>query len=74
MKQFLLAFCALALVSSISLLAFNSKEGPAKRKDGITEMHIPSDSILKRGKQLVEKMNYSHDDLDAIALYLDSKK
>ncbi len=74
MKQFLLAFCAVALISAITLLALNSKEGPAKKKDGIAELRIPSDSVLNRGKLLVEKMNYSQDDLNAVLVYLDSKK
>ena len=73
MKQFLIVFCSIALISAITLLAYNSEEGVAKRTEGIADTPIHSDSLLKRGRQLVNKMNYSETDLDAIAAYLNKK-
>jgi len=74
MKKFLIIFCSVTLVTTLTVFAFNSEKGPAKQSDGIAELPRPvNDSVLKRGKYLVDHMNYSEEDLSAIATYLDNK-
>jgi hypothetical protein len=74
MKNSLVIFCAVVLVAIVTLFAFNSDKGPAKQTDGITELgHPVPDSVLKRGKYLVEQMKYNEKDLSAIAAYLYNK-
>ncbi|HWI94066.1 MAG TPA: hypothetical protein VNT20_22485 [Flavisolibacter sp.] len=73
MKMFLILFCSFTLVAGIAAFAYNSDKGPAKQKDGISELPEPTDSVLNRGKELVSKMNYSDQDLRAVAAYLNKK-
>lgn len=74
MKKFLLVFCAVTLVIVLTVFAYNSDKGPAKLKDGITELPQPqNDSLLQRGKYLVSQQNYSDQDLQAIAAYLNNR-
>jgi len=74
MKKFLIVFCSVTLLAVVTVFAYNSDKGPAKQKDGITELRQPAnDSVLKRGKDLVDKLNYSQEDLKAIAVYLNNK-
>ena len=71
MKKLLIPFCAVALIASITVFAYNSDKGPAKQKDGITELpQTVNDSLFNRGKKLAEQTNYSDQDLQALALYL----
>jgi hypothetical protein len=74
MKKSLLIFCTVILVIVFAVFAYNRDEGPARWKDGITELPQPkNESLLARGKYLISKQKYSDQDLEAIALYLDSK-
>ena len=74
MKKFLIIFCSVTLIATVTVFAYNSDKGPAKQTDGITELPQPTDdSILNRGKYLVDHSNYSEQDLQAIAAYLDNK-
>lgn len=74
MKKFLIVFCSVILVAVISIFAYNSDKGPAKQKDGITEWPLSkNDSLLARGKYLVNQMNYNDQDLQAIAVYLNNR-
>lgn len=74
MKKFLLVFCTVTLVIVCTVFAYNNDKGPAKWKDGITELPLPqNDSLLARGKYLISKQNYSDQDLEAIALYLNNR-
>jgi len=74
MKKSLIVFCAVTLIAVLTLFAYNSDKGLAKQKNGIAELPQPvSDSVLQRGKYLVDKMNYSDQDIEAIAAYLNSK-
>jgi hypothetical protein len=74
MKTFLIVFCTFTLIAALTIFAYNSDKGPAKQKDGITELPNPSsDSLSKRGKFLVSQANYSEQDLKAIAVYLNNK-
>jgi len=74
MKHSLVIFCAIILVTTVTLFAYNSDKGPAKQSDGITEMRRPApDSVLQRGKYLVEQMKYNEQDISAIAAYLYNK-
>jgi hypothetical protein len=74
MKNSLVIFCAVILVATLTLFAYNSDKGPARQTDGITELRQhPPDSILRRGKYLVEQMKYNEQDLHAIAAYLYNK-
>jgi hypothetical protein len=74
MKKFLLIFCTVTLVIVFTVFAYNSDKGPAKWKDGITELPQPKDdSLIARGKYLITKQKYSDQDLEAIALYLNNR-
>ena len=73
MKTFLIIFCSFTLTAGITALAYNSGKGPAKQKDGISELLQQSDSVFNRGKELVRKMNFSDQDLQAVAAYLNKK-
>lgn len=74
MKKFLIIFCSIILITTITVFAYNSDKGPAKQSDGITELPQPvQDSVLKHGKYLIEKSNYSKEDIKAIAAYLNNK-
>ena len=71
MKKFLVIFCSITLVATLTVFAYNSDKRPAKQSDGITELRRPvNDSVLKRGKYLVERLNYDDKDLNAISAYL----
>ena len=71
MKKFLILFCSITLVATLTVFAYNSDKGPAKQSDGITELPRPvNDSVLQRGKYLVDRLNYDEKDLNAIAAYL----
>jgi hypothetical protein len=74
MKKFLLIFCSVILIIVLTVFAYNSDQGPAKQKDGITELPQPNDSLLQRGKYLISKMNYSNKDLQAIEVYLNNRQ
>jgi hypothetical protein len=74
MKKLLIAFCALILISTVTVFAYNSDKGPVKHRDGITELPSPGDEeLVKRGKDLVSRGKYNENDLKAIAAYLNSK-
>ena len=74
MKTLLIAFCSFVLVATITLFAYNADKGPAKQKDGIAELsQTASDSLIQRGKVLLSKTNYTDQDLQAIAAYLNNK-
>jgi hypothetical protein len=74
MKKFLLIFCPVAFITVLTLFAYNSDKSPSKLKEGITELpQSKNDSLLQRGKYLISKMNYSEQDLEAIAIYLNNR-
>ena len=74
MKTLLIAFCSFVLVATVTLFAYNSDKGPAKQKDGIAELsQTATDSLIQRGKVLLSKTNYTYQDLQAIAAYLNNK-
>lgn len=74
MKTFLIVFCTFTLMATLTIFAYNSDKGPAKQKDGISELPFSSnDSLSKRGKYLISQSNYSEQDLKAIAIYLNNK-
>jgi hypothetical protein len=74
MKKFLLIFCSVTLVIVLAIFAYNSDKGPAKQKDGISELPQPkNDSLLQRGKYLINKQKYNDQDLQAIAAYLSNR-
>jgi hypothetical protein len=74
MKKFLIVFCSVVFVSTVTVFAYNIKKGPAKQIDGITELPLPqNDSLIRHGQQLVSQMHYSENDLNAIKAYLNSK-
>ena len=74
MKTFLIVFFSFTLLGTITAFAYNSGKGPAKQRDGITELPQPAlDSVIKKGKDLVGKMNYRTEDLKAIATYLNHR-
>jgi hypothetical protein len=74
MKKSLIIFCTLTLITTLTVFAYNSEEGPVRQKDGITELPQPvNDSLVLRGKYLVDKMNYSKEDLKAIAVYINNR-
>ena len=74
MKNFLIALGSLALVTAIAIFAYNSDEGPPKQNDGIVELPQPAnDSLLKQGKYLVSRANYTDQELNAIAAYLNNR-
>lgn len=73
MKKFLVIFCSLTVMATVTLFSYNKDKGPARQKDGITELpQSTQDSVLKRGKQLVNQLHYSDGDLQAIAAYLNN--
>lgn len=74
MKKFLIVFCSVTLIATITVFAYNSDKGPARQRDGIAELPQPvNDSVVKRGKFLVDHLNYSEEDLNAIATYLNKQ-
>jgi hypothetical protein len=74
MKTFLIVFCTFTLIATFTIFAYNSDKGPAKQKDGISELPNPSnDSLSKRGKYLLSQFPYNEQDLKAIAVYLSNK-
>ena len=74
MKNSLVIICTVILIATLTLFAYNSDKGPARQTDGITELRQPArDSVLQRGKYLVEQMKYNEQDLHAIAVYLYNK-
>jgi hypothetical protein len=74
MKKFLIVFCSVTLVTTVTVFAYNSDKGPAKQNDGITELPQPvTDSVLKRGKYLVEQSGFNEKDLTAISTYLKNR-
>lgn len=61
-------------MATATVFAYNNDKGPAKQKEGISELPQPAtDSIIKRGKELVSKMNYDDKDLQAISIYLNNR-
>ena len=71
MKKSLLIFCSVTLIATLTVFAYNSDKGPARQNDGIAELPQPvNDSVVKRGKYLIDRLNYSEQDLKAIAAYL----
>ena len=74
MKKFLIVFCSFIFIAIVTVFAYNSDKGVPRQKDGITELPKPkNDSLKARGKYLLSKMNYSDQDLTAIAEYLNNK-
>ena len=51
MKIFLIIFCSFTLIAGIAALAYNSGKGPAKQKDGISELLQQSDSVLSKAEE-----------------------
>jgi hypothetical protein len=73
MKKFLVVFCSVTFVAILTIFTYNRDKGPARQSDGIAELPQPGqDSVLKRGKQLVDQMHYSEQDLKAIAAFLNN--
>jgi len=73
-KKFLIIFCSFALIATLTVFAYNIDKGPAKQKDGISELpHPVNDSLFQRGKFLTEKMKYTKEDLEAVAVYLNNR-
>jgi hypothetical protein len=71
MKTIIIIAIVFAMVTASTLELLNSGKGPSKLKEGITELPAPrNDSIIERGKKLVSQANYSNEDLEAIADYL----
>ena len=71
MKKFWIVFSSSALIITASAFAYNSKKGDAKQKEGIAEWpQVQNDSLIQRGKHLVDQMHYSDQDLQAVAEYL----
>ena len=71
MKKFWIVFSSFALIITALAFAYNSKTGDTKQKEGITEWpQIQNDSLIQRGKQLVDQMHYSDQDLQAVTEYL----
>ena len=74
MKKFLVIFCSVTLVATLSVFAYNSGKGPAKQNDGITELTQPvNDSIFKRGKYLLHQSGFNEQDVEAISVYLNHR-
>jgi hypothetical protein len=72
MKKSLVIFCSLTLIITVTVTAYNSDKGPSKLTEGITELPLKNDSLVQRGKELLKKSNYSEQDLQAIAAYLNN--
>lgn len=73
MKKAIIIFSAFILIAALMAEAYNSSAGAPKQTDGITELPLPkTDSLVARGKKLMA--NYNHEDLQAIAAYLDARK
>ena len=74
MKKFLVIFCSVTLVATVSVFAYNRDKGPAKQKDGITELSQPvNDSVFTRGRYLLNQSGYNEQDLEAISVYLNNR-
>lgn len=74
MKKFLIVFCSLSLIATLTVFAYNIDKGPAKQKDGISELpQAVNDSLFQRGKLLTEKMKYTKEDLETVAIYLNNR-
>ncbi len=74
MKKSILVFCSLAPVTTISLFAYNNDKGPAHEKDGISELsRANTDSLVRRGKELLKPLHCSDQDLEAIAAYVSNR-
>ena len=72
MKKTIIIVSAFALVSAITLAAFNSEKGEPKSKEGIIELSA-NDSLVQHGKELVNKAKYSNVDLETLKLYFNKK-
>jgi len=74
MKKFLVIFCSVTLVATVSVFAYNRDKGPAKQKDGITELsRRVNDSVFTRGRYLLNQSGYNEQDLEAISVYLNNR-
>ena len=74
MKKSLLVLCTVAAVSTVTAFAYNSDKGPARERDGISELPSrASDSLLKRGRDLLAPLHYNERDLKAIAAYVNNR-
>ena len=74
MKKSLIIFCSLILVSTVTVFAFNRDKGPARQTDGIAELPTSvSDSLFRRGKDLLEQSKFNQQDLKAISVYLNNR-
>jgi hypothetical protein len=74
MKTTLTLFCSVALIAIVMEFSFNSDKGPALQSDGISELKTPAaDSLVMRGKRLIDPMHYTDQDLQAIAAFLNSR-
>lgn len=72
MKKAIIVFGAFVLIAALMAGAYNNGQGAPKERVGITELPLPkTDSLIERGKQLTT--NYNHEDLKAIAAYLDTR-
>jgi hypothetical protein len=71
MKIIFIVFSSLTLITTIAIVAYNCEQGPAKQNEGIVELPQPAnDSLVKQGKYLVSRANYTDQELNAIAAYL----
>lgn len=74
MKKFLLVFGSVILVTVFAVFAYNSENGAPKQQDGISQWpQMKNDSLVKKGKLLIQKMKYNDQDLQAITLYLNNR-
>jgi hypothetical protein len=71
MKKAIIFFLSFGLVTAVTVLACNSGKGISTQMEGITELPLPAaDRQVQRGKELIDRMNYSQSDIEAIAAYL----
>lgn len=72
MKKAIIVFSAFVLIAALMAGAYNNGKGAPKEAVGIAELPLPkADSLIERGRQLTT--NYNHEDLQAIAAYLDAR-
>lgn len=74
MKNRLLVFCALALVVITTITAYNSHTGPARQRDGVMMMTPrEKDSLMHRGKEILDALKLDEADVHALSTYLDNR-
>jgi hypothetical protein len=61
-------------MTTLTFFVYNKDKRPVKEGDGITELpQNIEDSLVQRGKNLIDSLNYNERDLKAIAAYLSSR-